>query len=645
MIKLKVYFSKDFLVTAIIFLFAVLASGFIIQATYAQVSRNSSISFKKDSQGLFTVTIRDPQGIKEFSLQPKGKFPYGGGISQCPTSRVIANVAFDDPFDFTPAMGAYVIDCQNNQDDLQIPSPKDGLTVSARVGVEAELKKESVQEAPASVAPVKPTSAPEKAPLAEIIYPVAELGNCGTEFECRAYCDQPENLNKCVAFAESHGLMTKEDADLARKFKDVVKNGGPGGCNSQQSCEAYCNDIDHIDTCLVFAEQHEILSGKELEEAKKVQSAIKRGAKMPGNCRSKGACEAYCTNSDNMDECIAFAKENGFMTEEELREVEKFLPLMKSGQTPGACKSKTACEAYCEAEGNFDECIAFAEKAGLISDEELKHIDKFKKAGGVGPGGCRGRSCQTYCEKPENQKACFAWAKENGFIEEADLRRMEEGKQQLKKALEQMPPEAKECVDAIIGPGGLEGDFVGGPEIGDQIRVCFEQAFSQFSGPGGPGEHGGFPGGDFSGPGGCTSEEECQVYCQENPDDCQGFGPPGGGGGPGGGGSGGGGFSGPGGCSNPTECMSYCKEHYNDPACSAFGGGVESSSVPSQNYQQQYQQSPLVPQYIQPSGGSSYEIPITPELCVNFQAVPACSYVGAPDSQNYQLCKKCYPDK
>ena len=65
----------------------------------------------------------------------------------------------------------------------------------------------------------------------------------------------------------------------------------------------------------------------------------------------------------------------------------------------------------------------------------------------------------------------------------------------------------------------------------------------------------------------------------------------------------------------------------------------------SDQYQQQYQQSPLVPQYIQPSGGASYEIPITPELCAGFKEVPACSYVGAPDSQNYQLCKKCYPAK
>ena len=54
---------------------------------------------------------------------------------------------------------------------------------------------------------------------------------------------------------------------------------------------------------------------------------------------------------------------------------------------------------------------------------------------------------------------------------------------------------------------------------------------------------------------------------------------------------------------------------------------------------------PTSGQYPQASGGSSYEIPITPEICANFTNIPACSYVGSPDSQNYQLCKQCFPNK
>ena len=42
---------------------------------------------------------------------------------------------------------------------------------------------------------------------------------------------------------------------------------------------------------------------------------------------------------------------------------------------------------------------------------------------------------------------------------------------------------------------------------------------------------------------------------------------------------------------------------------------------------------------------SSSEIPITPELCAQFSSAASCSYVGSPDSQNYQLCKQCHPDR
>lgn len=31
--------------------------------------------------------------------------------------------------------------------------------------------------------------------------------------------------------------------------------------------------------------------------------------------------------------------------------------------------------------------------------------------------------------------------------------------------------------------------------------------------------------------------------------------------------------------------------------------------------------------------------------CSMFSAVPACSYVGAPDSQGYEACKQCFPNK
>jgi len=300
----------------------------------------------------------------------------------------------------------------------------------------------------------------EEAP--EITFPVAELGNCKDKTECFAFCELPENEKNCLAFAKEHNLLSEEEIRIAEKVQSV--GGGPGNCKSKDECEAYCDDVSNIEECLKFAEENDLMKGKDLEEARKVRDVLKSGGKLPGNCKNKNACESYCQDGEHMEECLAFAEQSGFLSSEELAQARKFMPLMKSGQTPGNCKSKDECEAYCENDANFEECITFAEKHDMIPEGDKKNIEAFKKAGGRGPGGCKGRQCETFCEQPDHQKACFEWAKENGLIDEEDIRHKKENR------------------------GQREGEFVG--------------------------------------PGGCTGPEECMVYCKDNPEECKKFAPP-----------------------------------------------------------------------------------------------------------------------
>jgi len=68
--------------------------------------------------------------------------------------------------------------------------------------------------------------------LPGVTYPVAELGNCGSRAECEAYCDLPENMEACLDFAEAHGLISPEEAAMARKMLELGVTAGPGGCQS-----------------------------------------------------------------------------------------------------------------------------------------------------------------------------------------------------------------------------------------------------------------------------------------------------------------------------------------------------------------------------------------------------------------------------
>lgn len=330
-----------------------------------------------------------------------------------------------------------------------------------------------------------------------INFPIPELGNCANKESCRLYCEKPENMEVCVTFAKTNGLMEKEEASRAEKYVQGIKNGnGPGGCTDAKNCDAFCSNVSNLDVCLAWSDKNGI-KDKNFEEAKKIQGFIKSGGQLPGGCTSKEGCDAYCNDFSHAEECFAFADKAGLdigATEEPNSSPRgpsrqggssrvgppprQILALIKSGQTPGGCKSRNECESYCEGGDHFEECIAFAEKAGMMDPKEAEMI---KKTGGKGPGGCQGRqACDTFCNNPANRDACFKFAEENGLISPEDLKMAKEGMTRMRAGLESAPPEVKDCLKSELGPNIIEeiqsGKLVPGPEIGDKARSCFEKA-------------------------------------------------------------------------------------------------------------------------------------------------------------------------
>jgi len=411
---------------------------------------------------------------------------------------------------------------------------------------------------------------------ADIQYPIEELGNCESEADCKIYCDKPDNIDACLNFAQENNLMSDEEIAQAKRFLAAGDN-GPGGCTGKDSCEQYCNDIDHIDECISYAEENDLMSPSELEEAKKVQSAINKGVKPPqcGNkkecdiycedpdhmeecitfgvaagfiqgkeledvqkmlqalkrgvkplpCKGKDACDEYCNNPDNMEMCINFAIEAGMMSEQEKADSQKMLQALKKGVKPPPCKGKEECDEYCQQEDHFKECTDFAVAAGFMSE---KDAEMARKTGGKGPGDCKNKEeCDAFCNNPDNQENCFNFAKDNGMIPEEDLKRMEEGKQQMKQMLGQASAEVLDCLKLELGADMVEkmmNGFMPPRESGDKMQTCFQKM-----GPppgsegGGPGEGGMIPPAGQTGPGGCKTAEECKAYCESNSQECQNF--------------------------------------------------------------------------------------------------------------------------
>jgi len=211
----------------------------------------------------------------------------------------------------------------------------------------------------------------------DIVYPVAQLGGCVDENECRAYCDDIDHLAECLDFAELHNLFTDEELEHARRF-EALGAVGPGGCRAKDECEAYCEDVSNINECLAFAEQHGFMDADELEEAQRIAKALRGGAQLPGGCRSERECEAYCEDPAHMRECIEFAEAADLFPPEELEEARRVLAALEAGaHLPGGCRHEEECEIYCEDPAHIDECLDFAEAAGLISPHELEEARRI----------------------------------------------------------------------------------------------------------------------------------------------------------------------------------------------------------------------------------------------------------------------------
>ena len=364
-----------------------------------------------------------------------------------------------------------------------------------------------------------------------IQFPIAELGNCKDKDACKIYCDDANHISACLAFAEKNNLMSEDEIDTAKKFMEAGGK-GPGGCTGKESCQAYCDDISHIDACIAFAEKAGILPPEELAEAKQVQAAIAKGIKPPA-CRGKKDCDAYCEDSNHMKECIVFGEAAGFLKGGELEDAKKVLIAIDNGAVPPPCRGKEACDAYCSEPDHMEACMTFAQAAGFMTPEEAQNSQKMLEAlkKGVKPPACRGKEeCDTYCSEPAHTDECIQFSVAAGFMteKEAEMAKRTGGK----------------------GPGGCTGKeaceaFCSNSDNQETcINFAKENGFDMGS-PDGPGPGPGMPpegtgvirDGNYQqgsrqgsegvgGPGGCTSQEECFSYCKDHPQECQNFAPP-----------------------------------------------------------------------------------------------------------------------
>jgi len=319
--------------------------------------------------------------------------------------------------------------------------------------------------------------------MKNVRFPIEELGGCKSMSECKTYCAESDNMLSCINYAEKNNMLSGEELRVSKIVAEKVSKGGtPGGCKTRESCEAFCvGKVENINQCIAFGEELGVIPQADLAEAKKVAMALAGGAQLPGSCKTKGECENYCSAGTHIDECLNFAEAAGMMNAGDIAEARKVAPFLKNGETPGKCMTKDSCKAYCDDASHFDECIGFAEKAGFVSAEDAVIA---KKVGGVGPGGCRGKeACQAYCDNEVNAEECANFARGKGLLSEQQKADIDTGVDRIKAALGQIPPEVKSevmiCLENSIGKEKfariIAKQDMPTQSIGGKIEACFSQ--------------------------------------------------------------------------------------------------------------------------------------------------------------------------
>ena len=366
----------------------------------------------------------------------------------------------------------------------------------------------------------------------EPTYPIAELGNCKDKTDCMDFCTNPDNMSACASYGESSGMLSAEEARISKKVAEKIKAGTmPGGCKTKNQCESFCQgNVANLQECLSTAQDLGISSAS-IDEGKKVLQALKDGAQMPGGCTTKGDCENYCSDPQHIDECLNFAEKAQIIPAQELAEARKVAPFLKSGQTPGACKTKESCNTYCADNSRLEECVGFAEKAGFISAEEASMA---RKSGGAGPGGCKSQAaCDEYCKDQSHLQECIDLGIKVGAIKQEDVEKIKGGGKMIKDGLTKIPEGAKaaaeSCLRNIFGDSFqdvLDNKVQITKDQGDQVGPCFENSMKSFAksqmqgAGGGSGQEGAgvnIPSGENvpSGVQGPPSQEEIQRLMQQ----------------------------------------------------------------------------------------------------------------------------------
>src|SRR3989344_3165095 len=155
--------------------------------------------------------------------------------------------------------------------------------------------------------------APAADEAAGLAFPIPELGDCADMGTCMSYCEDPVNHASCVTYAQEKGFY-EDDPTLAPTDDLLTAAQEELGCDSKESCQAFCADAANQTACHDFAADHAIPGGYVVDPEKE---AILAAAETALGCDSYAGCLDFCADPANAAQCTSFADQVGLQGGEE----------------------------------------------------------------------------------------------------------------------------------------------------------------------------------------------------------------------------------------------------------------------------------------------------------------------------------------
>jgi hypothetical protein len=139
-------------------------------------------------------------------------------------------------------------------------------------------------------------SLPAAAQINQLIFPIAELGNCTNQQACKRFCDLPDHQPVCRSFAKAHGLTPTSSKTPAsttdEKLKKILADGGPGNCavksaDPKATCAEFCSTLANASICVQYAETHRLMPAVKIEKedgersVKKINATSSKAQNIP----------------------------------------------------------------------------------------------------------------------------------------------------------------------------------------------------------------------------------------------------------------------------------------------------------------------------------------------------------------------------